>query len=62
MRSMKEQIGKIFGIPISGPSAASGKRRQLTLQELLEIERPKSLVKVVGFIPSLKAQSQRRSI
>lgn len=61
MRTLKKEIGRIFGMRIEGPSEASGKRRQPNLEELVKMDRPGSLCKVVGFLLLSQEQLKQSS-
>lgn len=52
MRNLKEQLGKVFGMKIGGSSAGVAKRRAVKpgSEEWKNMERPGSLVKVLGYI------------
>lgn len=52
MRNLKEELGKIFGMKIGGSSEGVAKRRAVKpgSEEWKNMDRPQSLVKVMGFI------------
>jgi len=54
MRTLKQQLN-LFGIARHGvtTSEPERKRRQLSLEELIKMDRPGSLVVVIGFISPL---------
>jgi hypothetical protein len=51
MRNLKEMILGKGSLWAGGPSVAGGKRRQTNVEELVNMDRPGSLCKVVGFLP-----------
>jgi hypothetical protein len=55
---MKTELN-FFGLPrIGGSSAPERKRRQVNLADLKKMERPKSLVRVIGYISPLTGKKE----
>lgn len=56
MRNLKDEIGRIFGLRGEGSSEAQGKRRSVKpgSPEWFGMDRPRSLCRVLGFIPSFQ--------
>ena len=53
MKNLHQELN-FFGLPrLGGPSEPERKRRQINLDELRQMERPRSLVKVIGYISLL---------
>jgi len=60
MKTLREQLIRIRKILEEWPSEAESKRRQVNVEELIKMDRPGSLVRVIGFI-SLPSEQLKRS-
>ena len=61
MRTLKEQLGRLASSCTEGASEAEGKRRAVMpdMDKFLKMDRPGSLVKVLGFILFSPGQLKR---